>query len=64
MALLGGLGSIPGTVIAAILVGACEALTARYLDQSYVLLTLFALIAVVLLVRPRGVAGILETSRA
>lgn len=64
VALLGGLGSIPGTVIAAILVGACEALTARYLDQSYVLLTLFALIAIVLIVRPRGVAGILETSRA
>jgi branched-chain amino acid transport system permease protein len=63
VALLGGLGSVPGTVIAALLVGATEALTARYLDQSYVLLTLFGLIAIVLLVRPRGVAGILETTR-
>lgn len=64
VALLGGLGSIPGTIIAAVLVGLTETLTARYLDSSYVLLTLFGLIAIVLLVRPRGVGGILETTRA
>jgi branched-chain amino acid transport system permease protein len=64
VALLGGLGSIPGTVIAALLVAATEAVTVHYLDASWVLLTQFGLIAVVLLVRPRGVAGILEASRA
>ena len=64
VALLGGLGSIPGTVIAAVLVAATEALTASYLGGQYVLMTLFVLIAVVLLVRPRGVGGILETTRA
>jgi len=64
VALLGGLGSIPGAVVAALLVGATEAVTAHYLDQSWILLTQFALIAVVLLVRPRGVAGILEVTRA
>jgi branched-chain amino acid transport system permease protein len=64
VALLGGLGSIPGTVIAALLVAATEAVTVHYLDASWVLLTQFALIAVVLLFRPRGVAGILEASRA
>jgi len=64
VALLGGLGSIPGTVIAALLVGATEAVTVHYLDASWVLLTQFGLIAVVLLFRPRGVAGILEASRA
>ena len=64
VALLGGLGSISGTVIAALMVGATEALTARYLDQSYVLMTLFGLIVVVLLIRPRGVGGLLETTRA
>jgi branched-chain amino acid transport system permease protein len=51
-------------VIAALLVAATEAVTAHYLDASWVLLTQFALIAVVLLVRPRGVAGILEATRA
>ena len=64
VALLGGLGSIPGTVIAALLVGATEAVTTHYLNSSYVLLTQFGLIAIVLLVRPRGVAGILEATRA
>ena len=64
VALLGGLGSVLGTVIAALLVGATEAVTTHYLDQSYVLLTQFGLIAIVLLVRPRGVAGILEATRA
>lgn len=64
VALLGGLGSIPGTVIAALLVAATEAVTVHYLDASWVLLTQFGLIAVVLLFRPRGVAGILEASRA
>jgi branched-chain amino acid transport system permease protein len=64
VALLGGLGSVLGTVIAALLVAGTEAVTIHYLDASWVLLTQFALIAIVLLVRPRGVAGILEASRA
>lgn len=64
VALLGGLGSILGAVIAAVLVGATEAVTAHYLNQGWVLLTQFGLIAIVLLVRPRGVAGILEATRA
>jgi branched-chain amino acid transport system permease protein len=64
VALLGGLGSILGTVIAALLVAATEAVTIHYLDASFVLLTQFGLIALVLLVRPRGVAGILEATRA
>jgi branched-chain amino acid transport system permease protein len=64
IALLGGLGSILGTVIAAFLVAATEALTLHYLNAGWVLLMQFALIAVVLLVRPRGVAGILEATRA
>jgi branched-chain amino acid transport system permease protein len=64
VALLGGLGSVLGTVIAAFLVAGTEAVTIHYLDASWVLMTQFALIAIVLLVRPRGVAGILEASRA
>lgn len=64
VALLGGLGSIPGTILAALLIGGIEAVTATYLGQQYVLMTLFLLIAVVLLVRPRGIGGILEAARA
>jgi hypothetical protein len=51
-------------VIAAFLVALTEALTAQYLGNAWVLITLFGLIAVVLIIRPRGVAGVLETTRA
>lgn len=64
VALLGGLGSVPGTIAAAILVAIVESLTATYLGGQYVLVTLFALIAVVLMVRPRGLGGLLEATRA
>ena len=64
VAMLGGLGSIPGTIAAALLVGGAEATTATYIGQEYVLVTLFLLIAVVLLVRPRGLGGVLEAARA
>jgi len=62
--MLGGLGSIPGTIMAALLVGGVEAVTATYIGQEWVLVTLFVLIAVVLLVRPRGLGGVLEAARA
>jgi branched-chain amino acid transport system permease protein len=64
VALLGGLGSIPGTILAAVLVAATEAITATYLGGQYVLMTLFLLIAIVLLIRPRGLGGLLEAARA
>lgn len=64
VALVGGLGSLRGTVIAALLVGLVEATTAQYLGSQYVLIVLFALIAIFLIVRPRGVAGALEEIRA
>jgi branched-chain amino acid transport system permease protein len=64
VALLGGLGSMWGTIIAAVLVGLVEVLTGTYLNTQYVLITLFGLMAVVLIVRPRGIAGILESTRA
>jgi branched-chain amino acid transport system permease protein len=64
VALLGGLGSVLGTVIAALLVAATEAVTVSYLNASWVLITQFGLIALVLLFRPRGVAGVLEATRA
>jgi branched-chain amino acid transport system permease protein len=64
VAMLGGLGSVRGTIAAAVIVALVEALTATYIGAEDVLVSLFVLIAVVLLVRPRGLAGILETTRA
>ncbi|MFO1035715.1 MAG: branched-chain amino acid ABC transporter permease [Geminicoccaceae bacterium] len=63
VALLGGLGSVQGAVIAAIILGLNEALTARFLGGQYVLITQFLLIIVILLFRPRGIGGILDRAR-
>ncbi len=63
VALAGGLGSIPGAIIAAVLVGLIEALTAVSIGGQFVLITQFLFIIIVLLIRPRGIAGIIETVR-
>lgn len=63
VALAGGLGSVPGAVAAAALVGSAEALTGALLGGQYVLITQFLLIFAVLLWRPRGLGGLLDHSR-
>jgi branched-chain amino acid transport system permease protein len=63
IALMGGLGSVKGAIIAAIILGFNEALTSRFLGGQYVLITQFSLIILVLLIRPRGIAGILDKAR-
>ena len=63
ISLAGGLGSIPGTVIAAGLVGFAEAVTARYLQQSLVPFVLFGIVVIILIFRPRGLGGLLEDVR-
>jgi len=63
IALCGGLGSVRGAVIAAALLGLNEAMTSVLLGGQYVLITQFMFIIAVLLVRPRGIAGILDKAR-
>jgi len=63
IALCGGLGSVQGAVIAAILLGLTEAVTSRVLGGQYVLITQFLVIIAILIVRPRGIAGILDKGR-
>jgi len=63
IALCGGLGSVQGAVIAAILLGINEALTSVLIGGQYVLITQFLFIIVILLIRPRGIAGILDRAR-
>ena len=63
VALCGGLGSVPGAVIAAALVGLVEALTGALIGGQYVLMTQFGFIILVLLFRPRGIAGLLDHTR-
>ncbi len=63
VALCGGLGSVPGALIAAALVGLVEALTGALIGGQYVLMTQFGFIIFVLLLRPRGIAGLLDRTR-
>jgi branched-chain amino acid transport system permease protein len=63
IALCGGLGSVQGAIIAAIILGLNEAITGVVLGGQYVLITQFLLIIVILLIRPRGIAGIVDRAR-
>lgn len=63
VALCGGLGSIPGALLAAALIGALEAFTGALLGGQYVLITQFLFVIAVLIVRPRGIAGLLDHTR-
>jgi len=63
IALCGGLGSVQGAIIAAIILGLNEAITGVVLGGQYALITQFLLIIVILLIRPRGIAGIVDRAR-
>ncbi|GAA1789467.1 branched-chain amino acid ABC transporter permease [Planosporangium flavigriseum] len=55
--ILGGLGSMSGTLYAAFLVGLIQAISSLYLGTRWSLPLLFAVIIGVLIVRPTGIAG-------
>lgn len=65
IALLGGLGSIPGAIAGAILIGFLEAIVGSisFLGQRYVLFSQFLFIITVLIIRPRGLGGLLDETR-
>jgi branched-chain amino acid transport system permease protein len=54
---------VRGAVIAAIILGLNEALTTVLIGGRYVLITQFLFIIAILLIRPRGIAGILDRAR-
>lgn len=54
---LGGFGSIPGTFLAAILVGLVEALAGFYVAPVFKYVAVFGLYLVVIMVRPKGLFG-------
>ena len=65
IALLGGLGSVPGAVAGAVILGFLEAIVGAipFLGQRYVLFATFLFIIVVLIIRPRGIGGLLDEAR-
>jgi branched-chain amino acid transport system permease protein len=54
---LAGMGSIPGVLLGAVLIGVIEALTVTYLSSSLQEFTGMVLFLVVLLLRPQGLFG-------
>lgn len=54
---LGGMGSLPGAVVGALLLGVAETLTATYVSPAWATAVPYAVIFLVLLVRPQGLLG-------
>jgi branched-chain amino acid transport system permease protein len=53
--IVGGIGSVFGTVVAGLLIGVAESLTVGYLSSNYAEVVAFGLVIAVLLVRPSGI---------
>lgn len=51
---IGGFGSMPGTLVGGLVVGMAEALAARHLGSEFAAISVFAVLIVILLVRPSG----------
>jgi branched-chain amino acid transport system permease protein len=58
---LGGLGSIPGAVLGGMLLGIVEAVSSQFVTSTSAVMFSFLLFIIVLLVRPKGLMGELES---
>ena len=54
---IGGLGSLTGAIIGAVLLGLTETILLSMLGSGYSTIATFAIMLVFLLVRPQGIAG-------
>ena len=54
---LGGMGSLPGAVLGALLLGVAETATVTYISPAWATAVPYVVIFVVLLVRPQGLMG-------
>lgn len=54
---LGGMGSVPGALIGALLIGVVESLSGLFLGESLGQIGIFVIFIIVLLVRPNGLFG-------
>jgi branched-chain amino acid transport system permease protein len=56
-AVLGGIGSIPGAVLGGLLIGTSEVMVVGYLSSTYREAIAFAILILVLILRPQGLLG-------
>lgn len=59
--ILGGIGSVYGAIVGGLIIGIASRLTLVYLPSDLVVASAFAVMVVVLLVRPQGLLGGVET---
>lgn len=62
--LFGGLGSIPGAVVGALVIGVLQALVSTYVTSSYSNAVAFGVVLAVILLRPSGLLGAPRGERA
>jgi branched-chain amino acid transport system permease protein len=56
-AVVGGIGSIPGAMLGGLLIGVAESFATGYISSAYKDAIVFAILVVVMLVRPQGLLG-------
>ena len=56
-AVVGGIGSIPGALVGALVIGLTESMVKQYVSSSYADAIVFGLLIVILLVKPNGLLG-------
>ena len=54
---LGGFGSIPGAILAGVMIGIVEAISGYFIEPAYKYVVVFSLYILVVLVRPQGMFG-------
>lgn len=55
---LGGMGSIAGSILAGLVVGIAQSLSATYIGVEWQSITYFVVFVIVLVIRPAGIAGV------
>ncbi len=56
-AVVGGIGNVPGAMLGGLLIGIAESLSSGYISSTFQNLIVFAILIVVMLVRPSGLLG-------
>jgi branched-chain amino acid transport system permease protein len=60
-AVVGGFGSVPGSIVGGLIIGVVEQFSGRYLPEGFKDIAAYVVVLIVLMVKPSGIFG--ETAR-